>query len=141
MDGGRVLLDAGARALPRAAAARQGAHASCGPSARPTLDGQRLTDNQRALLERLPGPAGSDLAALRRLEGRGLVSIAPRARRRAPRTDPAADRVVELTPEQARRCDAPARGRLAPAARRHRLRQDRGLPARLRATRSTAAAA
>src|SRR4051812_39484628 len=49
------------------------------------LDGQRLTDNQRALLARLPGPAGEDLGALRRLEARGLVAIAPRARRRVPR--------------------------------------------------------
>jgi primosomal protein N' (replication factor Y) len=65
------------------------------------VDGQRLTDNQRALLERLPGPAGGDLAALRRLEARGLVAIAPQARRRAPRTNAAADRAVELTPEQA----------------------------------------
>jgi primosomal protein N' (replication factor Y) (superfamily II helicase) len=64
------------------------------------LDGERLTANQRALLERLPGPAGADLAALRRLEARQLVSIAPRARRRAPRTNPAADRIVALTPEQ-----------------------------------------
>jgi primosomal protein N' (replication factor Y) (superfamily II helicase) len=65
-----------------------------------SLDGERLTENQRALLERLPGPAGPDLGALRRLEARGLVAIAPRARRRAPRTNRAADRVVELTPEQ-----------------------------------------
>ena len=65
------------------------------------LDGERLTAGQRALLERLPAAAGGDLAALRRLEGRGLVAIAPRARRRAPRTNPAADRRVELTPEQA----------------------------------------
>src|SRR4051812_18941220 len=36
------------------------------------LDGHRLTDAQRALLARLPGPAGPDLAALRRLERRGL---------------------------------------------------------------------
>ena len=64
------------------------------------LDGERLTSNQRALLERLPGPAGTDLAALRRLEARALVAIAPRARRRAPRTNPAADRSVQLTPEQ-----------------------------------------
>jgi primosomal protein N' (replication factor Y) (superfamily II helicase) len=70
------------------------------------LDGQRLTANQQALLERLPGPAGSDLSALRRLEARGLVTIAPRARRRAPRTNPAADRAVELTPEQAAALDA-----------------------------------
>jgi primosomal protein N' (replication factor Y) len=65
------------------------------------IDGQRLTDNQRALLERLPGPAGGDLGALRRLEARGLVAIAPQARRRAPRTNAAADRAVALTPEQA----------------------------------------
>jgi primosomal protein N' (replication factor Y) (superfamily II helicase) len=65
------------------------------------LDGQRLTANQRALLERLPGPAGGDLAALRRLEARGLVAIAPRAQRRVPRTNTAPDRAVELTPEQA----------------------------------------
>jgi primosomal protein N' (replication factor Y) (superfamily II helicase) len=73
-------------------------------------DGQRLTDNQRALLERLPGPAGADLAALRRLEARGLVTIAPRSRRRAPRTNPAADRAVELTPEQAAALDAVGAG-------------------------------
>jgi primosomal protein N' (replication factor Y) len=65
------------------------------------LDGQRLTAGQRALLERLPGPAGGDLAALRRLEARGLVRIGPRAERRAPRTNAASDRPVELTAEQA----------------------------------------
>ena len=65
------------------------------------VDGARLTARQRALLERLPGPAGVDLAALRRLEARGLVTIAPRARRRAPRTNPVPDRVVELTRAQA----------------------------------------
>jgi primosomal protein N' (replication factor Y) len=64
------------------------------------LDGQRLTERQRALLERLPAPAGGDLAALRRLEARGLVAIEPRGRRRAPRTDPAPQPAVELTPEQ-----------------------------------------
>ncbi len=63
--------------------------------------GQRLTDNQRALLERLPGPAAGDLGALRRLEARGLVTIVPQARRRVPRTNAAADRTVELTPDQA----------------------------------------
>jgi primosomal protein N' (replication factor Y) len=61
----------------------------------------RLTDGQRALLARLPGPAGADLGAFRRLEKRGLVTIAPRASRRAPRTNPVDDRLVELTPEQA----------------------------------------
>jgi primosomal protein N' (replication factor Y) len=70
------------------------------------LDGERLTANQRALLERLPGPAGEDLGALRRLEARGLVTIAPRARRRVPRTNPAADRAVELTAEQAAAVEA-----------------------------------
>jgi primosomal protein N' (replication factor Y) (superfamily II helicase) len=64
------------------------------------VDGQRLTAGQRALLARLPGPAGGDLAALRRLEARGLVAIAPRARRRVPRTNAVADRAVELTAEQ-----------------------------------------
>ncbi len=64
------------------------------------LEGQRLTDRQRALLERLPAPAGDDLQALRRLEARGLVAIAPRAQRRAPRTNPAPDREVVLTAEQ-----------------------------------------
>jgi len=61
----------------------------------------RLTDRQRALLARLPGPAGADLAALRRLEQRGLVTIGRRASRRAPRTNPAADRPVEPTAAQA----------------------------------------
>jgi primosomal protein N' (replication factor Y) len=65
------------------------------------LDGERLTERQRALVERLPGPAGADLASLRRLEGRGLVAIEPRGRRRAPRTNPGADRPVELTEAQA----------------------------------------
>ena len=42
------------------------------------LDGQRLTDKQRALLDALPRAAGTDLEALRRLQARGLVAIAPR---------------------------------------------------------------
>ena len=48
------------------------------------LDGERLTDNQRALLGTLPRAAGADLGALRRLEKRGLVTLRPRAERRAP---------------------------------------------------------
>ena len=79
-----------------------------------------------------PGPAGDDLPALRRLEKRGLVTITPRVARRAPRTNPAPDRAVELTAAQARRAGGD-RGRArrgAAAARRHRLGQDRGLPAR-----------
>src|SRR4051794_5383806 len=65
------------------------------------LEGERLTEGQRALLGRLPGPAGEDLGALRRLEKRGLVTIAERAERREPLTTPPADRAVELTAAQA----------------------------------------
>ncbi|HEX8206087.1 MAG TPA: primosomal protein N' [Solirubrobacteraceae bacterium] len=50
----------------------------------PGPDGRRLTDTQRRLLGSLPRWAGSDLGSLRRLEARGLVSIGPRGRRRAP---------------------------------------------------------
>ena len=64
------------------------------------LDGERLTGNQRALLAALPRVAGADLAALRRLERRGLVAIAPRARRRAPFTAARADEPVRPTAEQ-----------------------------------------
>ena len=38
-------------------------------------DGERLTDNQRALLEALPLRATGQLPALRRLQARGLVAI------------------------------------------------------------------
>ncbi|HEY3190950.1 MAG TPA: hypothetical protein VGJ70_25890, partial [Solirubrobacteraceae bacterium] len=41
------------------------------------LEGERLTAGQRALLAALPRAAGADLAALRRLERRGLVRIGP----------------------------------------------------------------
>ena len=64
------------------------------------LDGEALTGRQRAALERLPAPAGEDLGTLRRLEARGLVAIAPRIARRAPRTRVTADRAVELTGDQ-----------------------------------------
>src|SRR4051794_15018759 len=65
------------------------------------LDGERLTDNQRALLAKLPAQAGGDLGALRRLEARRLVAIEARQRRRAPRTDVTPSAPVELTAEQA----------------------------------------
>jgi primosomal protein N' (replication factor Y) len=65
------------------------------------LEGERLTAGQRVLLERLPGPAGDDLGALRRLEKRGLVTIGERAERREPLTRPPVDRAVELTAAQA----------------------------------------
>ncbi|HEX6026835.1 MAG TPA: primosomal protein N' [Solirubrobacter sp.] len=69
--------------------------------AEPTGAEGRLTDKQRALIERLPGPAGKDLPALRRLEARGLVTITKRIERRVPRTNPEPDRPVELTTAQA----------------------------------------
>ena len=47
-------------------------------------EGERLNDAQRALLASLPRFTGADTAALRRLEARGLVAIAPRVVRRAP---------------------------------------------------------
>ena len=53
-------------------------------AARAVAEGERVTDRQRALLASLPRFTGGDTAALRRLEGRGLVSIAPRVVRRAP---------------------------------------------------------
>ena len=53
-----------------------------------SLEGERLTERQRALLDRLPGPAGADLGSLRRLEARGLVALEPRAA--APRAADAA---------------------------------------------------
>ncbi len=74
------------------------------------LDGERLTGNQRGLLDGLPRVAAGDLGALRRLEARGLVAIAPRARRRAPLTVPRADEPVELTAEQGRAVAAVERG-------------------------------
>ena len=60
----------------------------------------KVNENQAALLARLPGPAGADLAALRRLEKRGLVAISERVARRAPRTNPAPDQPVSLTGAQ-----------------------------------------
>ncbi len=66
----------------------------------PPAADERLTERQRAVLNRLPGPAGADLAVLRRLEARGLVAVEPRVRRRAPPQRPVADRPVALTAEQ-----------------------------------------
>src|SRR4051812_44260430 len=48
------------------------------------LDGERLTANQRALLDSLPRAAGADREALRRLERRGLVMLSAKRSRRAP---------------------------------------------------------
>ena len=72
--------------------------------AEPTGADGKLTEKQSALLERLPGPTNNDLPALRRLEARGFVAITPRVARRAPRTNPAPDREVELTRHKPTRC-------------------------------------
>jgi len=64
------------------------------------LDGERLTEPQRALLAGLPALAGDQLGALRRLERRGLVTVVARAGRRAPLSRVVADRPVEPTSEQ-----------------------------------------
>ncbi len=74
--------------------------------AEPTGETGKLTDKQRELLERLPGPTGKDLQALRRLEGRGLVTITEKTERRTPRTNVAADTQHDLTPAQQQALDA-----------------------------------
>jgi primosomal protein N' (replication factor Y) (superfamily II helicase) len=74
------------------------------------VDGERLTERQRALLDGLPRVAGRDLPALRRLEARGLVSIAPRGRRRVPLTLPRAYADVVLNAEQEAALAAVERG-------------------------------
>ena len=112
VDGGRVLLDAGARAR-RSCCRRAGARARrCGPRA-PTapLDGERLTERQRALLDALPGPRGRRTSpALRRLEARGLVDDrSARAPPRAAAPTRAADRAVDAHARAgARRVAAPS---------------------------------
>src|SRR4051794_4557031 len=68
--------------------------------AEPTGETGKLTDKQAELLARLPGPTGADLTALRRLEKPGLVTITERSERRVPRTNPTADKQVELTQAQ-----------------------------------------
>ncbi|MBE2314750.1 primosomal protein N' [Solirubrobacter sp. CPCC 204708] len=68
--------------------------------AEPTGETGKLTAKQQELMERLPGPAGKDLAALRRLEARGLVTISERTERRVPRTNATEDRAHELTQPQ-----------------------------------------
>jgi primosomal protein N' (replication factor Y) len=67
----------------------------------------RLTARQVALLQHLPGFAGEDLGSLRRLEARGLVTIAPRGRRRAPEHVAVGARrsPPELNPDQASALD------------------------------------
>src|SRR5262249_12318708 len=68
--------------------------------AEPTGELGKLTAKQEELMNRLPGPTGQDLPALRRLEKRGLVVITERSERRVPKTNPAEDKQVELTDAQ-----------------------------------------
>jgi primosomal protein N' (replication factor Y) len=74
---------------------------------------ERLTDGQRALLASLPRFAGADLPALRRLEARRLVTLAPRAVRRAPAHLPVGPRAGRPSPTAAQRA---ALGAIAAAA-------------------------
>ena len=77
-----LLPPKGTRAKTALWARRSDFPEACGSSHEATPP--RLSDRQRALLESLPRFTGADLAALRRLEARGLVEIAPRIVRRAP---------------------------------------------------------
>jgi primosomal protein N' (replication factor Y) len=72
-----MLPPAGVRAKTALYAAPASATSAAG-------DGVRLNDAQRALLASLPRFTGPDTAALRRLEGRGLVTITDKIVRRAP---------------------------------------------------------
>ena len=118
---------------------------------RATAAGERLTDAPaRAAATTLPRFAGGDLPALRRLEARGLVALerragAPRARRTSPSARARAAAAADRRPGARARRDRGALARASPAraaaARRHRLGQDRGLPARRRTRRSRRGAA
>jgi primosomal protein N' (replication factor Y) len=72
----------------------------------------RMTAKQVALLQHLPAFAGEDLGSLRRLEARGLVTIAARGRRRAPEHVAVGARrpAPELNPDQAAALDEVLRG-------------------------------
>jgi primosomal protein N' (replication factor Y) (superfamily II helicase) len=96
------------RAAPGSGAAEAGAADGAVRRGAAAADTPRLTDRQRALLASLPRFAGTDLAALRRLEARGLVRIAPRIVRRAPVHVPvgATRAQPELTPTQSAALDA-----------------------------------
>ena len=63
----------------------------------------KVTERQAALLASLPRWTGTDTAALRRLEARGLVAIGPRGRRRAVTHHLVGERArPQLTPDQQR---------------------------------------
>ena len=142
---GLVLPPGTGRAGPRAHRARDGADGGRGGGARGRASA-RLT-RQREALEQLRArgetPARSWRRPRRRCDGceaRGLVALERRARRRRPharaRSAPRPRRAPALTPAQAQALAAVAAAieaaarRALPPARRHRLGQDRGLPAR-----------
>ena len=122
------------RARSRSCSRRRAARARrCGRSARHAAARRRAPDGRPARAARAAARArpASDLATLRRLEKRGLVAIGERVRRRAPRTHPrGGPRGRAHRRRRRRRVAAVAARRRAPAARRDRLGQDRGLPAR-----------
>ena len=105
------------------------------------LDGERLTDGQRALLERAAGPGrerpgGAAAPGEARPGGDRRARAPARAAARTPRARPRAAALTAGSRRRpSRRCE---RGGEHLAARRHRLGQDRGLPARRRARRSSA---
>ena len=94
------------------------------PAAQPPPQERAPTARQQALLAELPRAAGSDLAALRRLETRGLVTLTRRpARRRvhhervgARRPQPAltADQTLALAQIETAMAQQPAGGRAPP---------------------------
>ena len=143
VDGGRVLLDAGAGAVARAAAARASRARELWARAHGRAAGRRAADRRASARCSSALPArrrASDLGALRRLEARGLVAIADARRAGARRCTDAAGRPRGRADRRRRRrrWRRSRRGGDAPAARRHRLGQDRGLPARGGARRSSA---
>ncbi|MDP1849083.1 MAG: primosomal protein N' [Solirubrobacteraceae bacterium] len=72
------------------------------PAAAPPPQERPLTERQRALLAQLPRPAAGDLAALRRLERRGLVTLTRRPTRRHVHHESVGARRAQpaLTPDQ-----------------------------------------
>ena len=128
-----------ARALPRAPAARPAAHRAVGRAHGRRARRRELPTISGRCWRALPRVAAPDPGALRRLEARGLVAIAPRGRRRAPLHPPARrPRGRRSRAGQRGALDALAARRRLPAARRHRLGQDRGVPAGGAARRSSA---
>jgi hypothetical protein len=87
------------------------------------IDGETLTDNQRALLVALPMRATAAAGAAAP-GGARARRARDRQRRRAPRTDVQPSPPVELTADQAAAIAGGRARRRAPAARRHRLGQD-----------------